>query len=250
MPNSDYFICGKNPSFLCLKNGQREVYKIYTSDIAEITRFIKANNIPVNPQNIEYKTNRELDRIIKNNEIQHQGIALRVGTRKAGMDFDSFIIKYKNETVLPRLLVLDEITDPHNMGAIMRTAAAFGVNYIITTEKNSVKDSPVIAKTSAGYSEIIELMDVVNLNRALGELKNIGYFVIGLDGGSGNDIRSINNVENICLVLGSEGRGIRRLVKENCDALYGIKMQNNVESLNVSVACGVAVYWIWGLLMI
>jgi 23S rRNA (guanosine2251-2'-O)-methyltransferase len=239
--SGDYFICGKNPSFLCLKNGRREVQKIYASDVAKVLAFIKDNNLHINQQNIEYKTNAELDKIIKNDEIQHQGIVLKVGGRNRGMDFDSFILQCKDGQILPRLLILDEITDPHNVGAIMRTAVAFGVNYIITTVKNSAKDSPIITKTSAGYSEAIELIEVVNLNRTLEELKNIGYFIIGLDGDSGKDIKSIGDGNNICLVLGSEGKGIRRLVKDNCDDLCGIKMQNGVESLNVSVAGAVAV---------
>jgi 23S rRNA (guanosine2251-2'-O)-methyltransferase len=151
MSGDSYFICGKNPSFLCLKNNKRKVHKIYTSDIEKITTFIKENNLPIEQQNIEYKTDAELTKIIKSNEIQHQGIVLKVGNRK-NMDFDFFIEQHKNNTVLPRLLILDEVVDPHNVGALMRTAAGFGVNYLIATSKNSARDSPTIAKTSAGYS--------------------------------------------------------------------------------------------------
>jgi 23S rRNA (guanosine2251-2'-O)-methyltransferase len=162
------------------------------------------------------------------------------------MNFNTFLQCCKqHRDALPKLLILDEITDPHNVGAIMRTAAGFGINYIITTKKNSTKDSSVILKTSAGYSELMDLIEVTNLNRTLDELKSVGYFVIGLDGNTNNNIENLQDTKNICLILGSEGKGIRRLVKENCDFLYKIKT-TNVESLNVSVACAIAIYQIWG----
>ncbi|MDR0572001.1 MAG: 23S rRNA (guanosine(2251)-2'-O)-methyltransferase RlmB [Rickettsiales bacterium] len=243
--NNNFLIHGKNPCFLCLKNKKREVYKIYTSDVNGISDFIKNNNLKITKDKIKYKTNNELTKIIGDKNTQHQGIILEVGYRNY-TDFGAFL-QYceKSKENLPKLLILDEITDPHNIGAIMRTAIGFDVNYIIVTSRNSAKDSPVIAKTSAGYSEMVKLMEVTNLNRALEELKSVGYFVIGLDSSTNDNIKNLKDTKNICLVLGNEGNGIRRLVKENCDFLYKIDT-TNVESLNVSVACAIAIYQLWG----
>ena len=143
------------------------------------------------------------------------------------------------------MLILDQILDPHNLGAIIRTAVAFGVENIIITSYNSVKDTPVVAKTSVGLNEIVNLIEVVNLNNAIKDLKKIGYFIIGLDGEAKIEINKITDNKNLALVLGNEGRGIRDLVKKNCDELVKIPMSNAVESLNVSVASAIAIYELW-----
>jgi 23S rRNA (guanosine2251-2'-O)-methyltransferase len=243
--SSSYFICGKNPSFLCLKGKKREVCKIYTSDVEGMKDFLEKNSIKIKPEKIEFRTNTELNSFLKDKNVQHQGIVLEVKNR-ARMNFDVFLqLCKKNRQPLPKLLVLDEITDPHNVGAIMRTAAAFGVNYIITTFRHGVGDTPTIAKTSAGYSEMVELIEVANLNNAIKELKKVGYFVLGLDGNAKDDVKKLMDVKNMCLALGNEGRGLRSLVKKNCDFLCKIKTETSVESLNVSVACAVAIYQLW-----
>ena len=242
MNSNKIFIYGKHPVFLSLKLGNRKFYRIYTSNRDEINRFIIDNKIKIDKNIIEYKTINELNKIIKN--VNHQGIIAEVSTNRI-LSLDDFKknIDIKN---LPKLLILDQLTDPHNVGAIIRTAVAFDVNYLIIPKHNSLKEYPIIAKASAGMSEMITIIEVSNLNNTIEILKNIGYFIIGMAGEASQDIKSIKDNKNLCLVIGSEGSGIRPLVKKNCDALYKITTNAAVESLNASVAAAIAIYKIWG----
>ena len=143
------------------------------------------------------------------------------------------------------MLILDQILDPYNLGAIIRTAVAFGIEKIIITTYNSVKDTPIVAKSSAGLNEFVDLIEVVNLNNAIKDLKKVGYFIIGLAGEAKMTIDKIEDSSNLALVLGNEGKGIRELVKKNCDELVKIPMEDCAESLNVSVASAIAIYELW-----
>lgn len=240
----DFYIYGKHPTFILLENQKRKIKKIYTSNFEELIDFIEKNKININKNIIEKKSNQEITKILKE-DVNHQGFLAIVSERK-NLAIDDFI---KNNCInknnLPKLIILDQLTDPHNIGAIIRTAMAFGVNYIITTKFNSAKDSAIITKTSAGLSEMINIIEVTNLNRTIEELKNIGYFIIGMAGEAKTNLKTINDPKNLCLVVGNEGNGIRQLVKKNCDILAKIEMKNNVESLNVSVATAIAIYQLW-----
>lgn len=240
----DFYIYGRHPIFILLENQKRKIKKIYTSNFEELINFIEKNKININRNIIEKKLNREITKILKE-DVNHQGFLAIVSERK-NLAIDDFIKNNcSNKNNLPKLIVLDQLTDPHNIGAIIRTAMAFGINYIITTKFNSTKDSAIITKTSAGLSEMIDIIEVTNLNRAIDELKNTGYFIIGMAGEAKTNLKTINDSKNLCLVVGNEGNGIRQLVKKNCDILAKIEMKNNVESLNVSVATAIAIYQLW-----
>ena len=243
--NNELFIYGKHPVLLALKHNKRKIYKIYTSNIKELEEYLKKEKIKIQSNLIEFKNNNEIKKIAKD-DINHQGY-LAVVSNHFNYDFDDFIEKEcKDKNNLPKLLILDQLTDPHNIGAIMRSAVAFGVKYIITTERNTPKDSGIIVKSSAGMSEMIDIIEVVNLNRALEELKKVGYFVVGMAGEAKTNLKSIKDSKNLCVVVGNEGNGIRPLVKKNCDILTKIEMDECVESLNVSVATAIAIYQLWG----
>ena len=237
-----FFIYGKHPIFLALQNKKREFYEILTSNIKELNDFIDKNNIKINKNIIKYRDNKELNKITNEN---HQGYIAYVSEKKPE-NFLDFLSEHKNEKILPKLLILDQLTDPHNIGAIIRTAVAFGVKDIIITRDNSILDSATIVKSSAGMSEFVNLIEVVNLNNAIEDLKNIGYFVVGLAGEGKTNLNTINNSENLCLVVGNEGKGIRSLVKKNCDILCRIEIDSSVESLNASVATAISIYQLWG----
>ena len=160
----------------------------------------------------------------------------------------SFVtISQKVENVQERNRLISIVKDllPEGMGAIIRTSVAFGIEKIIITSYNSVKDTPIVAKASVGLNEFVDLIEVVNLNNAIKSLKNVGYFIIGLDGEAKITIDKITDSRNLALVLGNEGKGIRELVKRNCDELVKIPMENCAESLNVSVATAIAIYQLW-----
>lgn len=140
------------------------------------------------------------------------------------------------------LLMLDQVTDPQNVGAILRSAAAFGAAGVILQDRNSPRLIGALAKAAAGAVDRIPTARVVNLSRALDQLSDAGWRAVGLAGDSGRDLAAVLDRTPIVLVLGSEGEGLRRLVAEHCDELARIPMPGGFESLNVSAAAAVALY--------
>ena len=138
------------------------------------------------------------------------------------------------------VLVLDQITDPHNFGAIVRTAAAFAVDAILTTQRHSPALNGVVAKSASGGLEHVPLCSVVNLARALEALEDRGYARIGLDSDAPTRLEDARLARPLALVLGAEGQGLRRLTRENCSQLARLDLPGAIRSLNVSNACAVA----------
>lgn len=244
-----FLIYGKHPFFSVLKSKKRKIYEIFVlnKNKNEFFDFMKENNISINNNSINFVDCQKLDSVFPYPEKNHQGYILFAGNKEE-ITFDDFINEATSidKKELPKLIILDQILDPHNLGAIIRTCVAFGIYNIIVTAYNSVKDTPTVAKSSVGLNEVANIIEVVNLSNAIKDLKNAGYFVIGLDGEAKTTLDKITDNKNIALVLGNEGRGIRELVKKNCDTLVKIPMENCVESLNVSVATAIAIYELWG----
>ena len=138
------------------------------------------------------------------------------------------------------ILVLDQITDPHNVGAIVRTAAAFAVDALVTTTRHTPDFSGVVAKAASGGLDHLPIVEVVNLARALDELGSMGYWRVGLDSGGPTAFDAAPLQRPLALVLGAEDKGLRRLTRERCDVLCRLDMPGAIKSLNVSNACAVA----------
>ncbi len=138
------------------------------------------------------------------------------------------------------ILLLDQITDPHNVGAILRTAAAYAVEAIVVTERHSPQFSGVLAKAASGGLEHVEIVSVVNLARAMEELADHGYTILGLDSEGADTLETVPLQAPVELALGAEGKGLRRLTRERCVAVARLDTPGAIKSLNVSNACAVA----------
>ncbi len=185
---------------------------------------------------VETATPDAIARLIGGDEV-HQGLALAVGPLPP-LALDE-VVPAEGGSLL---VALDQVTDPRNLGAILRSAAAFGVDAVLVPERRSAEVGGAAARAAAGGLDLVPLVEVVNLARALGELQVRGYWIVGLDGGASVPIADLPAFERLVLVLGAEGHGLRRLVAERCDRLVRIPIAPAVESLNVAVAAGIALY--------
>jgi len=171
----------------------------------------------------------------------HHGVLAEV-TQPAFPGQDKLIENIKHYSINPLILILDSIQDPRNLGACLRNANAAGVDCVVVNKDRSAPINALVHKTSSGAINQIKIFQVTNLARTIRELQKNGIWVLGLDGLSSNSLYKANLCEPIALVMGSEGKGLRRLVKTSCDELVSIPMMGNVESLNVSVATGIALF--------
>lgn len=171
----------------------------------------------------------------------HQGIIAKVTPYKY-CEMDDILNESKNRSEDPFILILDEIEDPHNFGAIIRTAEISGVHGIIIPKRRNVGVTPVVYKTSAGAVEHMKIAKVTNINSAIDLLKKSGVWIYGADMHGEKYCFDTNLKGAIALVIGSEGKGISKLTKEKCDVLVKIPMKGKVNSLNASVAGGILMY--------
>ena len=179
----------------------------------------------------------ELDRMLPPSSV-HQGVVLDVAPLPE-VDLHDIL---QRELLPDLIIVLDQVTDPHNVGAILRSAAAFGAGAIVMTERNAPVTTGVMAKTASGAAEHVPQIHVVNLARALTDLREAGYWCVGLAEQGERDLESLDLTARTALVLGSEGDGLRRLTRENCDELARLPTGGAIGSLNVSNAAAVGLY--------
>jgi len=171
-------------------------------------------------------------------DAPHQGVVIEVEPLE-DLWLDGLLHDAPERAVL---LVLDQVTDPHNVGAILRSAAAFGAIGIVTQDRHSPAESGALAKAASGALERIPWARVVNLARALEDIKDAGFWRIGLAGDADMDLKDALGPARVALVLGAEGPGLRPNTREHCDALARLPISNAVESLNVSNAAAIALY--------
>ena len=173
----------------------------------------------------------------------HQGVAARVQPVAQQHSLDALLEQLEADGVAnPLLLVLDGVTDPHNLGACLRVADGAGAHAVIAPKDHAVGINATVAKVASGAAETVPYFMVTNLARTLGELKERGIWVIGTSGDAEQNLYQADLKGPVALVLGAEGPGMRQLTRKTCDALVSIPMQGAVESLNVSVASAVCLY--------
>ena len=187
---------------------------------------------------VQFMQRKALDN--KANGEQHQGIIANVKAARMYSEKDLDEIIAREET--PFLLVLDGITDPHNLGGCLRSADAAGVHAIIVPKDKSAKLNGTARKVACGAAETVPLVQVTNLARTLREIKDAGVWVVGTAGETDTELFDANLTGPMAVVMGAEGDGMRRLTREHCDLLVKIPMAGTVSSLNVSVATGICLF--------
>lgn len=232
---------GRNPVIEAIKN-DREIDKIMIANgakegsIKKITAMAKEKNII-----IQYVDRNKLDEISTSHS--HQGVIANVSEYKY-FELDDLIQNTKDKGEDPFFIILDEITDPHNLGSIIRTADAVGAHGVIIPKRRSVHITPTVAKASAGAVEYVPVCKVTNIVNTIKTLKEHGLWIAAADM-DGQTFYEQNLTGPIGLVIGSEGFGISRLVKKNCDYIVKMPMVGNVTSLNASVAGSILLYEIF-----
>ncbi len=231
-PSGSYWLWGRHACEAALANPERRIRRVVSTRNA-------AQHIPERGglPRTEMLEPRAIETLLGPDAI-HQGIALEV------LPLEPLDI----EDILPcekPLVVLDQVTDPHNVGAILRSAAAFGAAAVILPRDHAAPQGGVMARAAAGALDLVPIVYVTNLSRALEELKTAGYWVAGLDGQANADIHTAGLSAKTALVLGAEGKGMRRLTAESCDLLVRLPMDTRMESLNVSNAAAIALFTLY-----
>jgi 23S rRNA (guanosine2251-2'-O)-methyltransferase len=222
---------GKHAVSAALDNPRRRVVHAWaTRDAAELMQF--PQDVPLTRAEVT-----DLGRLVPG-DAPHQGMVIEVEPLE-DVWLDDILTTAPERAVL---LVLDQVTDPHNVGAILRSAAAFGAIGIVTQDRHSPPESGALAKAASGALETLPWVRSVNLARALGDIAEAGFWRIGLAGDADLELKDALGPKRVALVLGAEGAGMRPNTREHCDAIARLPITSNVESLNVSNAAAVALY--------
>ena len=228
-------IYGVNPVLEALRSGRARKLRVAARGdrrIDEIVALARERGVPVERVDVQ-----AIERAVRGGV--HQGIVAEI---EAPRDFSIAELVAAAAPEPPLIVVLDSVEDPHNVGAIFRTADAAGVHGIVRQARHAASLDGAAAKASAGAVSHVRVATVVNIARAIEELKEAGVWTVGLAGDAGEDYTAVDFSLPTALVLGAEGSGLRRLVRERCDRLASIPMRGAVASLNVSVAAGVTLF--------
>ncbi len=237
VPSGAVWLYGIHAVAAALANPARRLRRLVVSEDAQaILAAERPQPWPIQP---EIAGRDKIDQLLgarQGSGIVHQGVALLTDQLTAPPLLDA--LKRPGP-----ILVLDQISDPRNIGALMRTAQAFGASMVVAQERNAPEETGALAKVASGALELIPLLRIVNISRALIVLKSANVWVVGLDGASPQKLNGEAFAgRRVALVLGNEGEGIRRLTRETCDEIVALGMPGGMESLNVSAAGAVALY--------
>jgi len=231
------YVYGKNVVIQMLKD-HKKIYELYVMENSkndEIINLAKKDSVRT-----IFISKKEMDKMVLD---RHQGVIAKIDDYKL-YNLDELIDSIEDDR-LPLLVMLDGLEDPHNLGAILRTCDAIGADGVIIMKNRSVTLSPTVAKVSVGAIDTVKVAQVTNLTTTIKELKKRGYWVCGADNNQALDYRSVDYNVPLVIVIGSEGFGISRLVRENLDYSVKLPMVGKISSLNASVATGVLLYQIY-----
>jgi 23S rRNA (guanosine2251-2'-O)-methyltransferase len=234
-------LAGRQAVREALRANRRRIYRLWlasddmdkTGITGEIIALAEGQNVPVKP------VNGTLFETLSEQRVNHQGVALETD----GYPYADLETILRAKTEAPLLLILDHIQDPQNLGTLIRTAEAVGVDGLLLPDRRAAGVTPAVSNASAGAVEHLPVAQVTNLNRTIEQLKKKGVWVVGLD--TGDDAISLDKADltgPLALVVGGEGSGLSRLTREKCDFIVQLPMVGQVESLNASVAGSIVLY--------
>lgn len=237
--HQEEWIVGKHPVLEALRSG-REINKLWIAESAQ-----KNLTLPIVAEAkkhgviIQYADKRKLDQMAGG--VQHQGVVAQAAAYRYA-EIEEMLEKARAQGEEPFLLLLDEIEDPHNLGSILRTAECTGAHGVIIPKRRSASLGATVYKTSAGAVEHVPVARVTNLAQTIESLKKQGIWIAGTDVAAEQDVYRSNLDLPLAIVIGNEGKGIGRLIREKCDFLIKLPMLGKLNSLNASVAAGVLMY--------
>jgi 23S rRNA (guanosine2251-2'-O)-methyltransferase len=237
--NTRLILFGRHPVMMAIANPQRTIHKIWATEnvrdeinaaLAEADRHDVA---------VDAAGRSDLDEMLPPGTV-HQGMAIHCAPLPQ-ISVEELIADHR-ESEHCTVLVLDQVTDPHNVGAILRSAAAFGASAVIVPDRHAPPETGVLAKSASGALETVPYIHAGNLNQTLDKLKSAHFWLAGMDGYAEQTLAEAKLHGRVGIVMGSEGEGLRRLTRESCDFLVKLPMSDRIESLNVSNAAAVALY--------
>lgn len=231
---SRYWMYGIHACKAAMANPKRIIHQIYLGDKGLMDEL----DIPQHHlKKVTIGHKKQLATML-GQDIVHQNVAISLETLP-NYNLDGLEDHTDDQQIV---VVLDQVTDPHNVGAILRSCSVFGVKALVTLERNTVPENGTLAKTASGALDVVPIIRIVNLAQALGILKKMGFWCIGLAEGGDKPFHQMDLKGKITLVLGSEGEGLRELTKKNCDFLSHLPTNGPLSTLNVSTAAAITIY--------
>ena len=243
MKKSTFYIVGKHAVVEALKNPKRRVVRVFLTEDSK--KKIHKENQHINllkNLSVFYKTKKDLDKYCSREGITHQGMVAEI-EHLDNVNIKEFVNENKNRNNI-NLVALDDVTDPRNIGSIIRSAASFNIDGIIVKERSYPSDSKLLYKSASGCTELINIFQVSNVNTTLKYLKSKNFWVSGFDSEAKKDFTNHNWNGNNILLFGSEGYGLNYQIKKNSDFLFRININAKVDSLNISNSASVVFHYL------
>ena len=240
---STFYIVGKHAVVEALKNPKRRVVRVFLTEDSK--KKIHKENQHINllkNLSVFYKTKKDLDKYCSREGITHQGMVAEI-EHLDNVNIKEFVNENKNRNDI-NLVALDDVTDPRNIGSIIRSAASFNIDGIIVKERSYPSDSKLLYKSASGCTELINIFQVSNVNTTLKYLKSKNFWVSGFDSEAKKDFTNHNWKGNNILLFGSEGYGLNYQIKKNSDFLFRININEKVDSLNISNSASVVFHYL------
>ena len=242
MKKTTFLIVGKHAVLEALKNPSRKIERVFLTEDAQ--KNINRENQNLNlfkSVNVFYKSKKELDNLCGRDETAHQGLVAEVEHLEE-VTLKEFVLENKQKNL--NFLALEEVTDPRNIGSIIRSATSFNIDGIIVKERSFPSESKLLYKSASGCVELINIFQVSNVNTALKYLKSKNFWISGFDGESKKDFIKHDWKGNNVLLFGSEGYGLSHQIKKNSDFLFRINIDKRVESLNISNSASIVFHYL------